>query len=193
MISKFRILLVGFILVGAAYAGPFGLSQGMPLSAFKGKNKQMTGMLYELTEVPSPHPEFDHYMVIISDTVGLGKIIARGGQIETNPQGSQLHYKFDALLEALTKKYGKPKMNDFLAEGSLFNAPGDWMVALCRKERTLVAFWAADDVKLPDQLHGIILEVLGDSNTEGHLELTYEFENFPAIAKEIKQAQDAAL
>jgi len=194
MHAKIKTLIIGLALAGAAYAGPFGLSQGMPLSAFQGKCKSTDQKMVYFVEVPAPNPRFKGYMGVISDKAGLGQVIALGKNIETNAEGVQLRAEFDSLCDALTKKYGKPKLVDVLSDSSAISGPDLWMMSLLQKQRELVATWEGKkDLKLPDHLRRITLRAVAVTSTRGNVALSYDFENFDAISAELQGGDDTGL
>jgi len=192
--SLIRIYMVFLLCNAVAFAGPFGLSKGMALSDFGGKAKKVDSINYVLTEVPSPNAHFKEYRIAISDTLGLGKIVAVGKTIDTNPHGDQMREEYEAVLDLLKRKYGRPEILEHLRSGSIWRDAGDWMMALRTKERVLVAFWLkSEGCDLPDSLEAVALEVVGLSRDKGFVTLSYEFDNWGAIVEEVKNVEKDSL
>jgi hypothetical protein len=82
------------------------------------------------------------------------------------------------------KLYGQPSNSaDFLRSGSIWREPEDWMMGLTKKERTLATWWVAlsrngQNVSLPHQITGILLDTTGLGPSKGCLFLSYEFQGF---------------
>jgi hypothetical protein len=168
---------------------PFGLRPGSTVEqvlAVVGRPsvKHSNGNAYILNTAPSPHPDFDEYVLLFSPSKGLVKLMAYSKTIVTNGWGQEVQSKFDEVNEALTKKYGTGKKLDYLRSGSLWDEPKDWMMGLRKGERTLVSYWEPttdDDVTL------ISLSAKAVSLEEGKLVLTYEFRGFNEYAESQKK------
>lgn len=117
-----------------AQAGPFGLSMGMPKSQIKGLEGTGTPFMYTTESVPTPSSQFKTYVMQVGDKNGLCVIKAISDTISTNRYGFALKDKFNALKDALTKKYGKHKTQDFLMPGSIWDEPEDFMAGLTKNE-----------------------------------------------------------
>ena len=95
----------------------------------------------------------------------------------------------------MNDKYGSSKKyNYYLRRGSIWNEPRDWMMALQKKERTLVTYWTADEKSnLPSDIKAIALRAFALGSEKGYLKLVYEFPNFGECVKEDKEASKGAL
>ena len=132
-------VLILFISV-SLNAGQFGLKMGMKLNQIDKHAKKLGNDIYEIT-VPKPHSLFNLYIVRISPTKGLYWLKAISKDISTSVYGTELVSEFDDLEKKLKKVYGENKRLDFLQYESIWNEPKDWMMALMKKERTLIAYW----------------------------------------------------
>lgn len=176
-------------------AGPFGLEMGSSLTDLKKQiplKPENTG-LYTTQSVPTPHPDFQSYNLIISPNHGLCKIIALSKNISTSIYGSELINKFSNIESALTNKYGTPQKFDHLRHGSLWKEPRDWMMGLLKRERTLSSFWSNDKQTLPDHLQAISIEARAASTELAGLILTYEFTNTDQCLDWIKSQKNSGL
>ena len=170
------IVLAGFC-QGAAAAGPFGLSMGASKSELDLEPNDGTSTSYIFQSVPVPSRHFEIYAGTVGDQAGLCNIRALTGPIDTNRFGHGLRSRFDQLQEALTERYGEPRLFDLVIPGSLWDEPRDFMMGMRREDRKLVAFWSNDDAPLGNDLKGIMLEGKALSTTAGLVILQYDFLN----------------
>ena len=177
--------------------GPFGLRMAMSQAELSriGKLEQLKGSnVFSIARVPKPHNAFESYAVIFTPSQGLCKVAGIGKTIETSAHGVQLKSAFESMEEALTRKYGNHKRNDFLSPGSIWDEPEDWMMGLQQKDRYLSTFWDEEEKStLADNIEAISLETIGLSRTSGFLRLSYEFSNFGACSAELDMEADEAL
>lgn len=127
--------------------GPFGLQMGLT----KQNVEDMTGVtltaipnslnIYTTEVVPKTYNAFETYILLISPKVGLCRIRALSGDINTDSYGLALKSKVKDIAESLTANYGKGKATDVLLPGSLWKEPGDWMIGLLKKERYFGFDW----------------------------------------------------
>ncbi|HEK0905417.1 TPA: hypothetical protein SMQ04_000127 [Pseudomonas putida] len=183
-----------------AGSGPFGLEAGLS----KDLIEKMTGQLltvgdeaqslYMLESPPKPNDAFEHYGLVISPTVGLCQIRAIGKTINTNDYGHQLRGTFESLQGALTTVYGKPKIYDGLMPGSLWKEPRDWMMALHKKDRSLIAEWnATQSAPLKSDVKGITLVARAQGTDKGYVMAQYSFANESTCEAEEKQRTTGSL
>jgi len=175
-----------------AKAGPFGFEMGMTV-------KQVQTLVklpppdarggFVLKTAPKPHRAFESYYLIFSPKTGLAKIGAAGKDITVTGAGHALRTAFESMEKSLSAKYGRSERQDKIDSRSVWNGPGDWMQALLKEERVLLAFWNGSEGQLPDNLQVIFLEAKALSPSAGYLMLYYEFSNF----NELKDAADEAL
>lgn len=178
----------------SAFAGPFGLEMGMSLKDIGGKPKKIAPGIYTLTNVPKPHLAFKIYVVRVAQKGGLFWIKAVGEDISTSVYGVELKLKFNKMKEKLEKIYGKHKTTDLLLPGSIWKEPNEFMMAMVKKERFLVAFW--DDAKgstLTKNIERIVLIALPNGRNKGYLEIEYAFTNEEACEAELAAQEDDAL
>jgi hypothetical protein len=177
-------------------ASPFGLKMGTSkaeLSRIGELRAESTPLFYTISAVPKPHSSFSSYMVVVSDSHGLCKVLGVGKTVATSGYGTELRREYDRLQKALESRYGKPKVYDHLSPGSIWDEPRDWMMGLHKKERSLIALWFEKDASLPADLAGITLQAQALSSSEGYLGLDYEFKNFKACQGEIEARRDEGL
>jgi hypothetical protein len=189
-------LIVVLLLCAApsAYAGPFGLEMGMPLSKLKTlmpnlKPTDRAG-IYETKTVPKGHPRFTWYLLLITPQSGLCKVLGVTEKIETSDFGTQLVDEFDRIADALEKKYGNGKRLDELRYGSMWTETRYWMMGLLKGDRTLQKLWST---ALPDNLDSVLLEAVAFSNDQGGLKLGYEFTNFNTCRTQVLEKENEGL
>lgn len=175
-------------------SGPFGLKMGMSLKEIGGDPKEIGRGRYIITNVPKPHSAFAEYAIIVAPKCGLGKIVARGEIMKTSVYGTDLENEFDTMEKKLEASYGKHSKHDFLKAGSIWREPNEWMMALKKKERVLLAGWTKEGgSSLSDDIAEIILETCALSEKEGFIMVSYYFSNSDACLDEIDAQEDGAL
>lgn len=169
--------------------GPFGLYMGMTKAelAKLGKLENREPGVFVIDPVPQSHPDFESYMLLVSERHGLCRIMAIGKTISTNVYGTAITAKFEQIRDAISSKYGKRKNFDFLNAGSIWNEPRDWMMAVLKEERTLASYWNEEiGSNLVDQVAAIGLKVMALSDDSAYLTLSYDFENVDPCVEDIK-------
>jgi hypothetical protein len=182
-----------------ATSGPFGLRMGMSakdlrkLVKVKEVEPVQRPVVLQAERLPRHHDAFEGYLLIVSDKVGLCKVVGLGETIQVKPEGKELRSAFEDLEEALEKKYGRHLTRDELEQDSKLGDKKQWMQALHGKERHLAAFWDAEERStLSDDIAQIVLDARTLSETEGYLRLDYAFSNWDRCEEEGKQARRKA-
>lgn len=180
-------------------SGPFGLRMGMTvaelrqLTDVKALEPDQRPMVFQTERLPRHHDAFEGYLLVVSDKVGLCKIIGLGETIAVKPEGKELKSAFHDLEEAIEKKYGRHLTRDELEPGSKLTGRDQWMASLHGKERHLTAFWDAEERStLSDDIAEIVLDSRSLSEAEGYLRLHYAFTNWARCEQEGKQARRKA-
>lgn len=183
--------------------GPFGLSMGMSLEALQKLGtivKVGDGYIFKLT---SPNARFAQYALVITEKEGLCRIGAITKSISTSAYGEKVRGEFDAMREALEKRYGTAALaGDILQEGSIWSEPREYMTSLRKRERLLKAFWVDKSapvelkgprVSLPNHLQVVSLDAMATADDAGVLMVGYEFTNSQRCATELMEAKAADL
>lgn len=125
-----------------------------------------------LTSAPKPNPDFRAYVLYISKTNGLARIIAVSKPIPVSDgSGAELTARYEATRNALSEKYGPPQTDiDYLQKDSPWDGYRYRMQSLLDKDRTIGASWT---IKGADT--NIILDAHAESENVGDLMLTYVF------------------
>ena len=171
---------------------PFGFKPGMTkdaiLTAVGGKTHllDVAGNIITLNNAPKPNPEFNGYMLAISSSAGLGKVLV-WSDVESNRSGEQVRDRFSTIRAALVTKYGKPGGDyDFVHAGALFREDDEFMMSLLQGERDLVSFWTLADGTF------IFLKAVGKDTQKASIQLSYEFhpefDSFSKVEDAAKQA-----
>lgn len=187
------IILLGGVFQGAVAAGPFGLTMGVPKEELALKPNEDMSISYIFDSVPVPSPYFETYAGSVGEQAGLCNIRAITGVIDTNRFGHSLRSQFDKIKEALRKRYGEPKLYDFIIPGSLWDEPQDFMMGMLRDDRKLAAFWSHDNTPLGSDLQEIMLEGRALSTTSGALILQYDFLNIDECRIERERLENRGL
>ncbi|MDF1884479.1 hypothetical protein JHD49_11055 [Sulfurimonas sp. SAG-AH-194-C21] len=185
---------VFLLLVGISLnAGQFGLKIGMTLNQIDKNAKKISDTIYEV-KVPKVHSFFESYIVRISPTKGLYWVKAISKNIDTSVYGEELKSSFDDLENKLLKAYGKNKRLDFLRYESIWSEPKDWMMALRKKERTLMSYWDKETgLKEVDNLKQIIISAYPINTNKGYITLEYYYSIYDECKKEKATIEDDSL
>ena len=180
-------------------AGPFGLRMGMTaaelrqLADVKAVEPDQRPIVLQTERLPKHHDAFEGYLLIVSEQVGLCKIVGLGETIAVKPEGKELRSAFRDMEDAIGKKYGRHLTRDELEPGSKLDGGKEWMASLHGKERHLAAFWDAEErSSLTDNISEIVLDARALSEGEGYLRLHYAFTNWNRCEEESKQARRKA-
>ena len=164
-----------------SHSQQFGLNMGDSVSQVRARGvilKPVSKYAFSATQLPAGNSLFDDYRLIIAPKSGLCKIIAWISEINDSPYGDSTRARYDSLYRALSAKYGNSKSFDFLRAGSIWNNSREWMMSLYQNERTLAAFWDAEEgSKLPVNLQGITIKVAASSSSTSMISVSYEFNN----------------
>lgn len=176
-------------------AEPFGLSFGMSESAVKVLVGTLTGEapgLRAAGRVPRPNQNFTIYMLGISPTVGLCRIVALSPEIPINDFGDPIKARFQQVSDQLTARYGKSfTYSDALRTGSIWNDPNDWAMALAKDERELSRRWFRP-AGFSD-LVAIALQAEGVSRNSARLALIYEGPQVSTCTAEARKTDSGGL
>jgi hypothetical protein len=194
-LQKLLFFLLFIIAPSVCLAGPFGFNYGESrkhVIAEVGASNVLKNDTYSIavSTAPKPHPNFEEYVLFFSPTQGLLKIIAIGKDVETNSAGEQLQESFHKTELSLSEIYGTPKTLDYLAEGSIWNEPRDWMMGLVKQDRNLVSMWDTSEKVHSEHISAVILEAIALSRETGCLRLIYEFDGWGQMSDEIRRQQD---
>jgi len=188
------IIAIVSLSINYVMAGPFGLSEGMPKSQFKGELTELGKLRFELLKVPKKHSAFKTYVVQFGPKSGLCGIKALSDHIDTSVYGIELKNAFNKIESKLINTYGKNEKVDRLLPGSIWDESKDWMSSLKRKERFLIATWTeVNGSNLRDNIQAIQLSANALSTRKGMLTLQYLFSNFNKCKTEIANLEDDAL
>jgi hypothetical protein len=178
------------LLFGAARAGAFGVEMATKLEALPGATP-VSGDVYRLPTVPSPHDDFITYLVLAPREHGVVRVIGVTKAQPGDITGAAVTAQFDALVGALSPKYGAPERFDLLHSGSIWSRPGDWSRAVAANQRTLMAIWKRAE-GWPPELNAVLLNAKAQGD-DTYLTLTYEFVNAAAYEAARKQKSEAGL
>ncbi len=182
-----------------AGTGPFGLRMGMSagdlrrLVDVKEVEPGQRPIVLQTDRLPRHHDAFEGYLLIVSEKVGLCKVVGLGETLAVKSEGKELRSAFNDLRESIEKKYGRHLTRDELEPGSALSDKKQWMQSLHAKERHLAAFWDAEERStLSDDISEIVLDARTLSADEGYLRLHYAFSNWGRCEEETKQARRRA-
>ena len=192
--AKVSAIIILGLFVQSAIAGPFGLEMGMSIKKIDPKAKEVSPGMYTTSKVPKPHSAFENYVVQVGKKNGLCWIKAIGKDISTSSYGIELKSAFSSMSEKLSKTYGKNETTDLLMPGSIWKEPNEFIMAMIKKERFLMAIWDKEKgSKLKGNLKQIGLIAKPGGRSKGYLSHEYSFLNSEACDKEIAAQEDDAL
>lgn len=181
--SHFCAVVLGIALIVPlpSHSQQFGLNMGESPSQVEARGvilKPVSRYVFSATSLPSGNTLFDDYRLMITPKSGLCKITAWISDITDSPYGDYTRSKYDSLYRALSAKYGNSKSFDFLRAGSIWNKPREWMMSLYQKERSLAAFWDAEEAsRLPANLKAIKIQAYAISPSSSMISVSYDFDN----------------
>jgi len=177
------------------FSGPFGLDMGMTLDQLRILTGKVPVLLQDdlySVDPPNKNDMFESYLVQVSPKYGVVWIKAVGKDITTNGHGIALRNAFNNLVSGIERNYGKYDLTDFLTRGSIWNEPQDWMMAIVRRERYLIASWERTyGSNLPDDILSIGVMVSAQSSSRGYVILEYYSPNEKLHEEEKKIIQDS--
>lgn len=193
-IKTFLYLMVIFSLyLPCSFAGPFGVEMGMKKADLKIKREIKNGY-FVLQDVPKPHSAFTIYLAAIAPKAGVFMIKGMGRDIETSVYGTALHTAFTDMISKLEERYGKHLTLDYLKSGSIWDEPKDFMTAVKKRERLLMAKWArSEGSTMPDEIEAVGLAGKAKSRNKGHLIIEYLFSNGKEGQAELAALEDNSL
>jgi hypothetical protein len=199
-----KALLAVLVLAGGgmvqAFGGPFGFERGMTraqIIALVGQDsvnvKQSEANILVLTSAPKPQPAFESYILFISPTEGLLKVVANGKTITTGDSGAELRDDFDSIVGGVTQKYGtNTKAFDSCNAGVGCSGEGNWMLALLEKNRALSTYWTRSENQA-SPITVISVGAVAMSPNKGYVILFCEFKGWEAYVDARKTKQNDSL
>lgn len=182
------LLLFGVALGCVGQTGPFGFQKGMTRSEIvalvgpKAVDPRVKGEAMRLNKAPEPNAAFQEYLLAISPTDGLVRVVALGKLISTGDDGRELRAAYADLVSDLTEKFGPPATNtDECDRGGALCRPDFWMAALFGKQRRLETTWFQE---VPTQamrqagVHMITVTAQPASISSGYITCDFQLEGF---------------
>ena len=171
-----------------AWAGPFGLQAGMPLSRMNTILEQEPG-IYEII-VPEPHPQLAAYSALVSPTRGLCSVKAFGFPLSDDSHGTRVRSLVEEIAAPIAARYGAGTTEDALNSGSVWKEPRHWAMGIAKGDRTYARYW-----KTPadPEISMIKLKVKAiRSGGATYVELDYDFKRSDSCIDEIEAGNGAA-
>ncbi|MFA7404537.1 MAG: hypothetical protein WC007_11105 [Pelobacteraceae bacterium] len=201
MLKKILVIAAIVLNCDVAFAGPFGLEQGMTLKQLSKITKLErinNAYTYRTNKVPKPYNDIESYQLYVSPTDGLCGIRAVSKKINTGAYGEDVLHKFSKVEAALISKYGANESTNELKEGSIWRASNEWMMSLLQKERELSAYWyipeeEEDEYELIDNLYKIKLQAYALSPSRAYYDVYYYFSNANKCFETFKKLDNSGL
>jgi hypothetical protein len=164
---------------------PFGLQMGMTKDQLK-IDKEVDRYKFQLSSVSRRHTDLDTYIVTVTPKAGLCFIRALSPDWKTNSDGAVLKSRFASMKTQVEDIYGKPVLLDSLQPESKLDKPNEWMAALQKRERTLLARWSVDDgLPMKPTIMKIYVASYAASTEAGYLAVEYYFTNYEQCQAEV--------
>jgi hypothetical protein len=172
-----------------ANAIPFGFRMGTPASEIRTRFAvtpvEGNPGVFRTTAAPTPHPEFEAYLLVTSPSEGLCKVVAMGRNFDTSDFGTQVRSHYSDIRDALTQRYGEGQEFDHVRSGSLWTESRYFMMGLVRGDRVLQTFWTRERrPDLPQNVSAIAVQAKAASAREAYINVSYEFANFDRCTRE---------
>ena len=197
-VAMLVLAVVSLLLSAPAFAqntptGPFGFSKGMTrgqIIALVGNDavKDSPGHPDQLfvTVAPIPNHVFESYILVISPTQGLLKVVAIGRNIATEDTGSALMLQFNTLVTAVSAKYGQANTHntcnrDTPGQAAVCDNPHDFMIEVADEQRNVSAYWLNVHINGVVGVGAVLYAEKSSvltANPTGWITLGYEFEGF---------------
>lgn len=162
-----------------AVAQAFGVGMGDPVGKYspKAASDRSNPNFVSIT-VPEPNPEFVSYVALTDESGVICRVTGVGRDHDNDDYGTETKKIFINMKTALEERYGRNKFFDFIRYGALWNEPREWIWSIYKKERSLSAFWDADEKSnLPPSISSIVLSTKAVSANAAYITLSYEFSN----------------
>ncbi len=196
--STLFLLLLSLSLPCLGQSGPFGFEKGMTkaqiisLVGQKAVDKRNSaGDRLVVMTAPKANAAFATYMLLVSPTEGLLRVVALGRPIMAGDDGAELKSAYQDLLKSLTDQYGAPASTIDTCRGpkALCGRSDNWMMALMGKQRTLASAWTAEvptKAMRDSGVHAIAIQAQAPSLTNGFVSCDFELEGFQQYAEKMK-------
>lgn len=164
----------------------FGLKAGMSLHELSALTPLVpvpgAQGLYCTMQLPQAWPEFERYVLEISPTRGLCKIVAHTPTLYSDASGKCLRGCFDGVAARINRRANSSQRYDVYQSGSVFADPDLWMVALHLGDAALAELWTGSDLAGVVGVQAAALRVKSVDVYRGALELMLELDNLQAHA-----------
>jgi len=108
------LLLLGCAVGSAGQSGPFGFEKGMTRAQIvalvgpKAVDPRVKGDAMRLNRAPQPEEGFQEFLLVISPTEGLLRVLGLGKLMQASDDGKELKDAYYGLVADLTKRFGEP-------------------------------------------------------------------------------------
>jgi len=173
----------------------FGLREGLTKNEIEARGIVLLPVegqrnFYGTTSLSKTNQGFERFFLTISPDAGLCIVQGVGASVETDSYGMRFRQKFQERATVLDAAYGQGEITDVLLDGSIWKAPGDWMMGLKKQQRILSEAWDANNDGLQrNHLKSVYMESIGIDMTTGYFVLKYMFNNVDVCIKEYRQLQ----
>lgn len=164
-----------FVLLPAiSWGGPFGFDVTAEPDPEHCKTLADTPLMYRCDTAPNLHPDFEVVVIKYHPDLGFCFLKGIGRETEDNSFGSRTKIKHEKISDQVSSVYGQPSRQiDTLLNGSIWDEPEDYMMALLRNERYRITVWETDATRHTFNKIGVMSNAL---NVDiGYVNIEYYF------------------
>lgn len=169
-----------------AFAKPFGIGRSFPFAGLSIKQTLKDERLV-LKSVPTPHPDFDTYVVTATPHDGVCAIQALSPVMYEDAYGQKARQLFDRVRRQLGSVYGEGTPTASLNRRSPYKEDRRWTAALQHGDRSYQASWTG---AFQENVRSIVLSVRAHGMVSTFVEIDYQFDNIESCKATIND--DAA-
>lgn len=187
--TMFFVIMASAIVLSAyaAKAGPFGVDvDGFALEKYG--CMKTDGLYYTCLKVPTPHNEFETYVVRYHPDAGVCTIKGIGKDINENGFGTTTKEHVDKIYDQVSPKYGKLDKMDFLLPTSIWNESDEWLMGLVQNDRSYAYIGAVAPPIEGINTYGIMAGAT--SSDTGYVIVEFQTTNYDKC--DVAEAKDGA-
>jgi len=180
--KKGILLLLMSLVVLSLVAGPFGIKDGAKKEEIDIVSEE-DGII--IINVPKPHSMFTTYIAKFDQNDKIIRIVAGSEPTTLSVYGTEIKRKYQIVKESLEKKYNESESYNYLKQGSIWNEPKDFSIALFKREYIIYSFWDFDQ----GEIVSIWLRIAMLNRNDGMIVLTYDLKGSKEFSEE-KNTED---
>jgi hypothetical protein len=164
---------------------PFGVAFGARVDTYGAEH--VRDNIYRIRP-PTPHPLLVDYLCEASEQIGIVWLKAISRVVENDSYGGGVKDLADRLAGQISSRYGTAKKFDFLADGSIWSEPREWVQSITLKERFYSFTWEGTP-QLPPDIKSLFVGVTAYDNSNAAVVVEYMSTLFSDYEKELEAQQ----